>query len=45
MSKFTFEMPDMDVTALALDDIVQTSDNLSEYTNDDIGPWVPAPGK
>lgn len=45
MSKLTFEMPDMDVSVLAADDIVKTSDLLPEYTNEDIGPWIPTPGK
>ena len=43
MKKLTFETPEMEVLVFA--DIIRTSDVLSEYTNSDIGPWVPAPGQ
>ena len=43
MNKLTYEMPEMEVFVLA--DIIRTSDVLSEYTNSEIGPWIPAPGQ
>lgn len=45
MSKLTFEMPDMDVIDLAnAVDVIETSGVSTDYSNPNIGPWVPVGG-